>query len=80
MVFGENAGMEVEMLGTTTTKTTAGETCAVCEQIKGMGIHLYTTFICEECERDMIRTDTNDPKYQYYLKQLRKITNPEIFS
>ena len=49
------------MLGTTTTKTTAGETCAVCEQVKGVGRHLYTTFICEECERDMIGTDTNDP-------------------
>lgn len=68
------------MLGTTETKKTAGETCVVCESIKSTGIHLYTSFICEECERDIIGTDTKDLKYKYFLKQLRKITHPEIFS
>lgn len=72
--------MEVGMLGTTVTKKTAGETCVVCETIKLSGIHLYTSFICKECEHDIIGTDTKDAKYKYYLKQLRKITNPEIFS
>ncbi len=72
--------MEVEMLGTTETKKIAGEACVVCECMKMSGIHLYTSFICEECEREMIGTDTRDIKYKYYLKQLKKITNPEIFS
>ena len=56
------------------------ETCVICEEIKGKGIHLYTSFICTDCEKDMIVTDTHDPKYKYYLKKLRKITSPEIFS
>ncbi|MFZ7946880.1 MULTISPECIES: sigma factor G inhibitor Gin [Bacillaceae] len=56
------------------------ETCVICENQKSKGIHLYTSFICTECENDLIQTDTNDPKYKYFLKQLRKITNPEIFS
>lgn len=71
--------MEVEIVGTTLMKT-VGEDCVVCEQTKGMGIHLSRSFICEECERAIIVTDTSDPRYKFYLKQLRKITNPEICS
>ena len=56
------------------------ETCVICEDLKPIGIHLYTSFICTDCERDLIQTGTNDPKYKYFLKQLRKVTNPEIFS
>ncbi|MEH7481712.1 sigma factor G inhibitor Gin [Neobacillus drentensis] len=56
------------------------ETCVICENQKPKGIHLYTSFICTECENDLIQTDTNDPKYKYFLKQLKKITTPEIFS
>ena len=57
-----------------------GETCIVCETNKQLGIHLYTEFICTDCEKDMINTNTDDPKYQYYLKQLKKITIPRIYS
>lgn len=57
-----------------------GETCVICEQIKPKGIHLYTSFICTECEKDLIQTDSSNPKYKYFLKKLRKITTPEIFS
>ncbi|MEI4832489.1 sigma factor G inhibitor Gin [Bacillus sp. FJAT-53711] len=49
------------------------EVCIVCEHKKDSGIHLYTSFICESCEREMIETNTNDPKYMFYLQQLRKI-------
>uniref|UniRef100_UPI003EC0B4CB sigma factor G inhibitor Gin n=1 Tax=Bacillus cytotoxicus TaxID=580165 RepID=UPI003EC0B4CB len=47
----------------------------MCEHKKDSGIHLYTSFICESCEREMIETNTNDPKYMFYLQQLRKIQN-----
>jgi hypothetical protein len=57
-----------------------GETCIICEQPKEKGIHLYTKFICCDCEKDMIQTDTDNPKYRFYLKQLKKITNKEIYS
>ena len=43
------------------------------------GIHLYTSFICEECEREMIGTDTRDIKYKYYLKQLKKLRIQKFF-
>jgi hypothetical protein len=57
-----------------------GETCVICENLKPVGIHLYTSFICTDCEKDLIHTTTSDPKYKHFLKQLKKITNPEIFS
>lgn len=57
-----------------------GEHCTVCEEIKLKGIHLYASFICIDCEKDILITDTNDPKYKYYLQKLKKITTPEIFS
>ncbi|MGF9964745.1 sigma factor G inhibitor Gin [Bacillus rhizoplanae] len=53
--------------------TTKEEICIVCEHKKDSGIHLYRSFICESCEREMIETSTNDPKYMFYLQQLRKI-------
>ncbi|WP_409276187.1 sigma factor G inhibitor Gin [Neobacillus sp. SCS-31] len=56
------------------------EECVVCEKTKTQGIHLYTSFICSECERDMVSTETNDPRYIYFLKQLRKVAEARILS
>ncbi|MDZ4637971.1 sigma factor G inhibitor Gin, partial [Bacillus cereus] len=36
-------------------------------------IYVYNNLICHECEKDMVNTETDDPKYIYYLKQLRKL-------
>jgi hypothetical protein len=72
--------MEVEELSSPLAQHQYGETCVICEQMKQKGIHLYTSFICIDCERDLIETDSSNPKYKYFLKQLRKIKTPEIFS
>ncbi|MCL6585072.1 MAG: sigma factor G inhibitor Gin [Anoxybacillus sp.] len=57
-----------------------GETCIVCEQPKEQGIHIYTKFLCIDCEKEIVRTDMIDPKYRFYLQQLKKIMNWEIYS
>lgn len=49
------------------------EVCIVCETERKKGIYVYNNLICYECEKDMVNTETNDPKYIYYLKQLRKL-------
>ncbi|EJS61315.1 carnitine--CoA ligase [Bacillus cereus] len=49
------------------------EICIVCETKRKEGIYVYNNLICYECERDMVNTETNDPKYIHYLKQLRKL-------
>ncbi|MFD2444334.1 sigma factor G inhibitor Gin [Bacillus sp. CGMCC 1.16607] len=72
--------MEVESLGSLLTENQIGEACVICEQMKLKGIHLYTSFICCECEQDLIHTDTDHPKYKFFLKQLKKVNTPEIFS
>jgi hypothetical protein len=72
--------MEVELLSSLMTEKQIGEICVICEQQKTNGIHLYTSFICNECEQELVHTDTDNPRYKYYLKQLRKVNTPEIFS
>ncbi|NRD77445.1 sigma factor G inhibitor Gin [Bacillus sp. BRMEA1] len=72
--------MEVEELNSGLAHNEVGETCVICEHLKPRGIHLYTSFICTECETDLIQTDTDDPRYKYFLNKLKKITTPEIFS
>ncbi|CUB14553.1 Inhibitor of sigma-G Gin [Bacillus cereus] len=49
------------------------EVCIVCETERKDGIYVYNNLICYECEKDMVNTETNNPKYIYYLKQLRKL-------
>ncbi|WP_282597735.1 sigma factor G inhibitor Gin [Bacillus sp. REN3] len=67
-------------MGSLLAKNQAGGTCVICEQTKMVGIHLYTSFVCAECESSMINTDTSDPKYKYYVEKLRKVTKPGIYS
>ncbi|MFJ7978601.1 sigma factor G inhibitor Gin [Peribacillus sp. JNUCC 23] len=63
-----------------TLKKNTEETCIVCDQVKDDGIHLYTSFICKQCELAMVETETDDPRYKYYLKRLKKVNTPEIYS
>lgn len=56
------------------------EKCIICEQQKQQGIHLYTSFICEDCEKDIVITETDDPKYHYYIQQLKAINQYRIYS
>ncbi|WP_335872073.1 sigma factor G inhibitor Gin [Bacillus sp. 2205SS5-2] len=55
-----------------------GETCIICSDEKTKGIHLYTSFICFDCERAMIHSETKDPDYSFYVHQLKKVTTPHI--
>ncbi|MFY4777204.1 sigma factor G inhibitor Gin [Metabacillus sp. RGM 3146] len=56
------------------------KTCIVCEGKKTEGIHLYTSFICCECEAEMIGTETNEPKYQYFIDKLKRVKTPPLYS
>ena len=56
-----------------TIQSSIGEKCLICEQNKLEGIHLFQSFICLECEREIINTKTNDPKYQYFVYQMAKV-------
>ncbi|MCY8807720.1 sigma factor G inhibitor Gin [Bacillus atrophaeus] len=57
-----------------------GETCIVCDQKKNRGIHIYTKFICSDCEKKVISTSTSDPDYAFYVKKLKSIHTPPLYS
>ncbi|WP_017434453.1 MULTISPECIES: sigma factor G inhibitor Gin [Parageobacillus] len=63
-----------------TSKDDMEKVCIVCEQSKQEGIHIFGRFLCLDCEKAMVQTDTADPKYRFYVKQLKKIISSEIYS
>ncbi|WP_087973994.1 sigma factor G inhibitor Gin [Oceanobacillus rekensis] len=54
--------------------------CGICEEEKATGIHLYTMFICTDCEYNMIHTEPREEKYNYYLRKLKNINQPKLYS
>ncbi len=68
------------MYGGDIVKTFNEKTCVICEQLQSTGIHLYTSFICMQCEEQIVNTETDDPHYNYYVQQLKRVTTPEILS
>ncbi|MEK3888912.1 sigma factor G inhibitor Gin [Bacillus sp. FSL K6-3431] len=56
------------------------EKCIVCDEAQKHGIHLYTSFICTDCEKAMINTDPTDPTYKYFINQLKVVTESKIMS
>lgn len=61
-------------------QTIQTERCGICEEEKGIGIHLYKMFICTECEHNMIHTEPREEKYYYYLRKLKNINQPTLYS
>jgi hypothetical protein len=72
--------MEVGNLMMNAERKAVEEQCIVCQSEKSVGIHLYTSFICTECEREMVQTDTNDPVYKLFVQRLKKVNTPQIYS
>ncbi|WP_226671302.1 sigma factor G inhibitor Gin [Metabacillus litoralis] len=72
--------MEVEILNSTSLARSKGETCIICDKEKTIGIHLYTSFICVECENEITSTQTSDEKYKFFLEKLRRVKNPPLYS
>lgn len=55
--------------------------CIICEEEKDQGIRLCKTFICTECEYNMIHTDVREIKYRYYIRKLKNMTeNPLLLT
>jgi hypothetical protein len=72
--------MEEESAMSNVNAKAVGECCIVCSEEKRIGIHLYTSFICYECEREMVETETSDPLYKLFVQRLKKVNTPEIYS
>lgn len=47
--------------------------CIVCDQEEPEGIFIFDSFVCRNCEAEMIKTDTAEDKYMFFIKQMRQI-------
>lgn len=54
--------------------------CVVCDKEKSVGYYLYHSFICTDCEKKIIETDSSDPAYQVYVEKLRAVREERIIS
>lgn len=52
-----------------------GKTCIICEMEKNQGYYILSSFICKECEEEIVQTEADDQTYQFFIKQLGKITS-----
>lgn len=47
--------------------------CVICEEKKENGIQVIHAFICEQCEKEIVTTDTNAPTYNTFVEKLKSI-------
>lgn len=50
-----------------------GGTCIVCSKHKDVGIRIFQSFLCADCEREIVQTDVLDEKYPYYIDRMKQI-------
>ncbi|ELK48322.1 sigma factor G inhibitor Gin [Halobacillus sp. ACCC02827] len=46
--------------------------CSICSKETSEGIYLLKVYICPSCEAEMIETPADDPRYEYFVKQMSK--------
>lgn len=54
--------------------------CSICSEETEKGIYLLRVYICHSCEKEMIDTPADDPKYQYFVDQMAKAHRSMITS
>ncbi len=47
--------------------------CMICKDVKEDGIHICTSFLCTDCESELVQTDVLDDKYAFFISQMRQI-------
>ncbi|WP_101847183.1 sigma factor G inhibitor Gin [Halobacillus sp. Marseille-P3879] len=56
------------------------ECCSICSKQAADGIYLFRIYICSSCEKEMIQTSVDDPKYKFYVEQMNKAHRAMIHS
>ncbi|MCA0985659.1 sigma factor G inhibitor Gin [Halobacillus yeomjeoni] len=46
--------------------------CNICSKETKDGIYLLRLYICHSCEKEIIDTPADDPKYKYFVQQMAK--------
>lgn len=50
-----------------------GKACFVCGRDQGEGMLIFDQFLCDPCEREMIRTDVQDERYPFFVQQMKQL-------
>lgn len=66
--------------GVTMSKKEREAICLICEEKKTKGIYLYHQFLCRDCEQKLISTSTSDPSYADYVRKLKNLHTPPLYS
>ncbi|MCP3033570.1 sigma factor G inhibitor Gin [Halobacillus sp. A1] len=56
------------------------ECCSICSKKTDDGLYLLRIYICQACEKEMIQTSADDPKYQFFIEQMNKAHRTMIYS
>ncbi len=51
--------------------------CIVCGTHQEEGITIWDSFICHQCEQEMIHTDVFDAKYPFFIEKMKNIWRME---
>jgi hypothetical protein len=47
--------------------------CMICGEPKDEGIVIVSEFICHSCESEMVRTEVEDEKYPFFVRQMKQL-------
>ncbi|RWZ50140.1 hypothetical protein EQV77_17595 [Halobacillus fulvus] len=48
------------------------DNCSICSKKTDRGLYLLQVYICHSCEKEMLKTPADDPKYQFFVDQMSK--------
>lgn len=54
-------------------RNTTDQICMICERKSEVGIHLVSSFICCNCEQEMVATDVMDERYPFFVARMKQI-------
>ncbi|WP_368506032.1 sigma factor G inhibitor Gin [Alkalihalophilus sp. As8PL] len=54
-----------------------GEKCMCCNQVGNEGLHVFKSFICHLCEKEIVGVECEQEHYQHYISNLRDILPSE---
>lgn len=47
--------------------------CIMCGQRSMDGIIIYSGFICNTCEKEIVKTDVKDEKYPFFIQRMKDL-------
>lgn len=49
------------------------QVCTICGKESELGIHIVTSFICSDCEQEIVTIDVKDERYPFFVNRMKTI-------